>query len=80
MKRRNRTGAGKPLEHLSSQEAAEFQKMLRDRPSLIREIFEDLEHSGLIYDTGQRRNGQIVYAATRSSDAKSTCSQIKKCR
>jgi hypothetical protein len=25
---------------------------------------EDLEHEELIYDTGQLRNGQIVYAAT----------------
>jgi hypothetical protein len=70
MKRKNRTGTGKSIEHLSWEETAGFKKMLRDRPSLIREIFEDLEHSGLIYDTGQRRNGQIVYAATRSSDAK----------
>jgi hypothetical protein len=31
---------------------------------LIREIIEDLEHAGEIYDTGLRRNGQIVYAAT----------------
>jgi hypothetical protein len=30
----------------------------------IREGLEYLEHKGLIYDTGRRRNGQIVYAAT----------------
>jgi hypothetical protein len=30
----------------------------------IREGLEYLEHQGLIYDTGRRRNGQIVYAST----------------
>jgi hypothetical protein len=43
---------------------AELGRMLKERPGLVREIMEDLEHEGLIYDTGQRRNGQIVYAAT----------------
>jgi hypothetical protein len=42
----------------------EISRMLTERPGLVREIMEDLEHEGLIYDTGQRRNGQIVYAAT----------------
>jgi hypothetical protein len=31
---------------------------------LIRETLEDLEKEGLIYDTGRRRNGQVVYART----------------
>jgi hypothetical protein len=30
----------------------------------IEEILEDLAHEGLVYDTGRRRNGEIVYAAT----------------
>jgi hypothetical protein len=31
---------------------------------LIEEILEDLAHEGLVYDTGRRRNGEIVYAAS----------------
>jgi hypothetical protein len=38
--------------------------LLGARPGLIREILEDLEHAREIYDTGLRRKGQIVYAAT----------------
>ena len=32
----------------------------------IQQAVKDLEREGLIYDTGLRRNGQIVYAATPS--------------
>ena len=32
--------------------------------NLIGTVVENLEGRGLIYDTGRRRNGKIVYAAT----------------
>lgn len=37
-----------------------LRKQFRDR---VEECLKELEQDGLIYDTGQRRNGQIVYAA-----------------
>lgn len=31
---------------------------------MIQETLDQLEKEGLIYDTGRRRNGQVVYART----------------
>ena len=35
--------------------------------AMIQQAIDELERKGLVYDTGLRRNGQIVYAATPSS-------------
>jgi hypothetical protein len=40
---------------------------LEECDNLIRAELEYLEQLGLIYDTGRRRNGEIVYAATPTS-------------
>jgi hypothetical protein len=45
-------------------ELDDARRLLRARPGLVREILEDLEREGEIYDTGLRRKGRIVYAAT----------------
>ncbi len=38
-----------------------------ERMAMIQQALEELEREGLIYDTGRRRNGQIVYAAIANS-------------
>jgi hypothetical protein len=38
-----------------------------ERIAMIEQALAELERDGLIYDTGRRRNGQIVYALIPSS-------------
>lgn len=38
-----------------------------ERIAMIQQALEELEREGLIYDTGRRRKGQIVYALIPSS-------------
>jgi DNA-binding PadR family transcriptional regulator len=64
MNRQQRRAAKKATSGRDAALDGEISRMLTERPGLVREIMEDLEHEGLIYDTGRRRNGQIVYAAT----------------
>jgi hypothetical protein len=45
----------------------------KERLEQIKEILEELAQMGLIYDSGRRRNGKIVWVATPGKEAGPRC-------
>jgi hypothetical protein len=43
----------------------EIRQLLRERPAVLREVAKRLVARGLVFDTGERRDGEVVYGLTQ---------------